>query len=113
MPALGGARWTSLRSPGQVLDRQVQTTVASRLTERKGGRIAIVSETSFVPFAQPVPRGTARVEGRGGATTQLVAGAIVPVRSEDFTLTILVEPADAAAPREQRELLSRTRVLPK
>lgn len=106
-----GARWSS-RSPGRILDRDVEVTVRSRLAERKGGRAVVVSEASIVPFAQPVPRGTAEVTAKGGATMQTVTGALVPTRSYDFTLAVTVQPTDGS-PREQVELQVRTRVLPK
>ena len=107
-----GAKWTA-RSPGRFLDRDVQVTVRSHLAERTAGRAVIVSEASIVPFEQPVGRGTAKVSAKGSATMQTVIGALIPMRTYDFTLTVVVEPTDPKTPREQRDLLVRIRVLPK
>jgi len=107
-----GALWTS-RSPGQVLDHDVEIVVTSRLSARKGPRAVVVSEVSVVPFTQAVPRGTATVSAQGTATMQTVTGALMPTRTYEFGLAVAVEPDDAAKPRERRTLLVRTRVLPR
>lgn len=112
-PVAPGARWTA-RHTRALFGAEVEIVQRSRLTERKGGRAVILSETSIAPIEREVGGDRARLVARGGITTQLVEGSLVPTRIVEQTLVTSFTPGTGSTnPAKQSELVTRTRVLPK